>query len=792
MALVDMHVHSKYSGHPSEWFLKKLGASESYTEPEFVYKSLKKMGMDYVTITDHNKIGGALEIMKRHPEDTFLGVEATAYFPEDRCKIHILIYNFSEEQFEEIDRIRENIYELRDYIKANELMYSVAHATYPVNNDLLTMDHLEKLILLFDVFEGVNGGRNYNNNHIWSEYLKNLTKEETDRFYEKHQITPMSDRPWEKGFTGGSDDHAGIFLGKSYTNTPGTTKTEFFDDIRNKRGIATGRSNNYQGLAFTIYKIAYEYVNTKASNLKNTAFGYFAKNLFGEKNSGFKDKAIINKLKYFGDKRSRVRKHLVQLLENTKEHAGSEIDTRFEVAYNDISNIADELVKDFLQSLEKKLFKGDFLDVMSKISSLLPSLFISVPFFTSMSYSHNSKHLLAQLKQNSKQKEKKKILWLTDTITDLNGVAETLKKIGWVAARNGKSLVIASSLEQQDEHLNLPPNFVNLPYLYSFTLPYYKTLKPTIPSILKSLKIFEEINPDEIYISTPGPVGLLGILAAKLLNIKCTGIYHTDFTYQLKNIADDGAAVRATEAYTKWFYDQLDEIRVPSKVYIDMLETRGFKKEKMKIFKRGIDGNVFAPSKQSATEIKAKYGVENGNILLFTGRISKDKNLDFLFRIFQQMKETDPNLNLMIVGDGPYLETLKSKYSQDPKVIFTGKLNRSVLPEIYSVADVFVFPSNTDTFGMVVLEAQACGLPAVVSNQGGPGEIIINDKTGYALPTVNHQNWQDKIAHYLELKQTNEAGYQKLRNTIRVSTLANANWENVLNDIFDNSPIAAG
>src|SRR6056297_783029 len=215
MALVDMHVHSKYSGHPSELFLKKLGASESYTEPEFVYKSLKKRGMDYVTITDHNKIGGALEIMKKHPEDTFLGVEATAYFPEDRCKIHVLIYNFTEAQFKEIDRIRVNIYELRDYIKENDLMYSVAHATYPVNNNLLTMDHLEKLILLFDVFEGVNGGRNYNNNHIWSEYLKNLTKEDTDRFYAKHQIEPMSDRLWKKGFTGGSDDHAGIFLGKS-------------------------------------------------------------------------------------------------------------------------------------------------------------------------------------------------------------------------------------------------------------------------------------------------------------------------------------------------------------------------------------------------------------------------------------------------------------------------------------------------------------------------------------------------------------------------------------------------
>ncbi len=789
MALVDMHIHSKYSGHPSEWFLQKLGASESYTEPEYLYKTLKKQGMDFITITDHNKIDGILELTKKYPEDTFMGVETTAYFPEDRCKIHILIYNFTEQQFEKINDLRENIYELRDYIKKHNLMYSVAHATYPVNNNLLTIDHLEKLILLFDIFESVNGGRNYNNNHVWFDYLKDLTKADIDKFYKKHQIEPISDRPWKKGFTGGSDDHAGIFPGRSYTNTPGGIKTEFFDDVMQKRSIGSGRSNNYQGLAFTIYKIAYEYLNTKTRNLSNTPFGYFAQTLFGENKRTIKENVVIRKLKYFSRKKSKIRNQLIALLENTKEHADSDIDTRFEIAYNEISNIADELVIEFLKSLEKKLFQGDILDIMSKISSLLPSLFISVPFFTSLHYSNNSKHLLTKLKEQNRPTDSKKILWVTDTIADLNGVAETLKKIGWIAARNGQNLVIASSLDDKETELNLPPNFVNFPHLYSFTLPYYKSLNPRIPSILKSLKLIEEINPDEIYISTPGPVGLMGLLAAKLLNMKCTGIYHTDFTNQLKNIADDGGAIRATEAYTKWFYDQLDEIRVPSKVYIKMLEHRGFDKNKMKIFKRGIDGNVFSPKKSELQTIKQKYGIQKGETLLFTGRISKDKNLDFLLNIYRQMKESKPELNLMIVGDGPYLEPLKEKYGSDSKIKFTGKLNRNILPEIYSFADVFVFPSNTDTFGMVVLEAQACGLPAVVSNQGGPSEVIVNDKTGYALPTRNEGHWQDKINHYLSLKQKNQQDYEKLRDEIRATTLANANWDNVLKDIFETTPV---
>lgn len=782
MALIDMHVHSKYSEHPSEWFLQKLGAAESYTEPEFIYNHLKVKGMDFVTITDHNKIGGILELRKKHPHDTFMGVETTTYFPEDRCKIHILIYNFTEEQFSEIERLRENIYHLRDFIRREGLAYSVAHATFPVNNSQLKMEHLEKLVLLFDIFESVNGGRNFNNNHIWTDYLKTLRPDDIKRLQEKYKIEPFSEESWIKGFTGGSDDHAGLFLGMTYTNAPGTTLQEFFESLAHKQGIGLGQNNNFQGLAFTIYKIACEYFNTKAGKNRNTAFSIFAESFFGA--AGLKESFIKRKLKYFAGKRKDIFQHLIQLIDNAKEYSDKNIDVRFEVAYNDISNIMDELIKEFLESLEEKMKEGEVFEIFNKITSMLPWLFLTVPFFTSMGFTHNSKQLLDQLKTTGHKKKQKKILWITDTISDLNGVAETLKKIGWVAARSGRELVIASSLKSEDEVPNLPPNYVNLPFLYSFSLPYYSTLKSYIPSVMKALKIIEEIGPDEIFISTPGPVGLLGLLAAKLLSIKTTGIYHTDFTCQLKNITDDMNVANWAENYTRWFYARLNEIRVPSSTYINMLENRGFDQKKMKLFKRGIDGKVFAPTQKDPELIRKKYGLGKGDILLFAGRVSKDKNLDFLLRIFKNINSGNRKINLIIAGDGPYLIEMKTKYSQEKNLHFTGQLDRNVLPELYSLADVFVFPSNTDTFGMVVLEAQACGLPAVVSDQGGPGEIIVNERTGYALPTVNEPDWINKIDYYLKMKDKNREGYNKLRHDIRIYTLANANWEIVLDDLF--------
>ena len=210
MIRADLHAHSKYSEHPSEWFLQRLGAQESYVEPEFIYKTAKSRGMDLVTITDHNRIEGSIILQHLHPDDTFTGVESTVYFPEDDCKVHILVYGLTERQFDDIQKIRTDIYEMRDFLRQENLAHAVAHATYAVNGKI-SIEHLEKLILLFDVFEGINGGREDIHNTVWLKTLSSLTPEHIARLYERYRIEPFSDTPWIKGFTGGGDDHAGLF-----------------------------------------------------------------------------------------------------------------------------------------------------------------------------------------------------------------------------------------------------------------------------------------------------------------------------------------------------------------------------------------------------------------------------------------------------------------------------------------------------------------------------------------------------------------------------------------------------
>jgi predicted metal-dependent phosphoesterase TrpH len=120
----DLHVHSKHSDRPSEWFLRRIGAPECFVEPLEVYQCARRRGMDFVTISDHNSIRGALEIA--HLPGTFISNETTTYFPEDGCKVHVLVFGITEEEFRTIQELRADIYQLRQYLLAEDILCSVS------------------------------------------------------------------------------------------------------------------------------------------------------------------------------------------------------------------------------------------------------------------------------------------------------------------------------------------------------------------------------------------------------------------------------------------------------------------------------------------------------------------------------------------------------------------------------------------------------------------------------------------------------------------------------------------
>lgn len=791
MARVDLHVHSKYSDYPSEWILQKLGTAESYMELEDVYRMAKSQGMDFVTITDHNTIEGAIRLNQRHPKDTFVGVEVTTAFPEDGCKMHLLVYDITQEQFKLIDRLRPNIYDLRDYLLKARVPHSLAHATYAVNGKL-RLEVFEKLILLFDVFEGINGARNPRFNHVWMETLKALTPRHIERLYKKHKIEPASQDPWIKGFTGGSDDHAGLFIAKTYTQAEARTKEEFLENLLNKNTLALGRSNNFKALAYTFYKIGYDYSKFEGKKKPNRMWRCVNRIVFENRGPSLKDAYILHRLRTSDKPKDKILAKFIDNLElDLVNYVEMSNDDKVNCVYRNLTALSDDFVNLFFEKFGSDIDNGEAFKLIKRFTNIFPIALISAPFLATLKHLFGNRELLDELKEEFNlpvDTERKQILWFTDTVNDLNGVSVTLRNIAKYSHDNNLPVSLVTSLPGFEKSGNYSPNVVNLPSFHSYTPDFYKNYTMHFPSLLQSIDAISQENPSEIIISTPGPVGLIGLLAAKLLNVKCTGIFHTDFTRQLDYIIGDGLLPSLFENYTRWFYSALDEIRVPTKEYIGLLAQRGYDRQKMGIFKRGIDTDIFKFDDTKAREAAERFQIKRGFNLLYTGRVSKDKSTDFLADVYKTLLKTHPETNLIIAGKGPALEDLKTTFKDFDRVTFTGMLERHELVGLYSLADLFVFPSTTDTFGMVVLEAQSCGLPSLVSDVGGPQEIVENEKTGFVIAAHDKELWLEKIRSLQQLKAEIPSQFLMLRKNARVLIEAHYSWQSALQDICESKP----
>jgi len=235
----------------------------------------------------------------------------------------------------------------------------------------------------------------------------------------------------------------------------------------------------------------------------------------------------------------------------------------------------------------------------------------------------------------------------------------------------------------------------------------------------------------------------------------------------------------------------MDSIKVHTNEYINLLETRGLKRSKLNLLPKGIDPDLFMHKKDAEQKLREKTGLSDGPILLYTGRVSKDKDLDFLIDVYKKLRQKRNKLNLVIVGSGPYLEELRKKSKALNRIHFTGRIPRKELPEIYSGSDLFLFPSTTDTFGMVVMEAQACELPALVSDLGGPKEIIVDGVTGKIACNNQMNDWLEKIEQMIAMKENNGKSYIQMKKEARKNILSRYSWDSVLENILNGPQVSS-
>jgi glycosyltransferase involved in cell wall biosynthesis len=268
-----------------------------------------------------------------------------------------------------------------------------------------------------------------------------------------------------------------------------------------------------------------------------------------------------------------------------------------------------------------------------------------------------------------------------------------------------------------------------------------------------------------IHVSTPGTVGLLGLLIARLMDIPVAGTYHTDIPQYVRSLTNDEFLEQVAWSYMTWFYSQMEEVMVPSVGTREQLLARGLSAERMKPLPRWVDTDTYSPAMRNQGFWNGR-GIGAGRmVLLYVGRVSREKGLELLVEAFRELVDAGTGVALAVIGDGPYRDEMEQTLNGYP-VAFTGYLAGDELRMGYASADLFVFPSATDTFGNVVLEAQASGLPVVVSDEGGPRELMIEGETGAVFRAGNKDDLVRAIRGFCDDRQATAVMGQDARRFI--------------------------
>ena len=743
----DLHLHSRFSDRSADWIFRRFDFPDSYSQPRALYDTVRTRGMDLVTLTDHNTIDGALEIADL--PGVFISEEVTTYFPEDRCKIHLLVWDLNEEQHREISALRENIYELQAFLAQQELAHAVAHPLYQINHKL-TGSHFEKLCLLFACFEGRNGLRNDLLNQTLVHLVESLTPEKLTHLAEKHALAPTHLEPWHKVLTAGSDDKSGMFAAKTYTETStGRTKKEFVDQLRAGKVSMLGEGGSPLILSHSLYNTGFAFAKDKL--FKNSAQAtpalvekMFARFMEGENPTEFTFTEKLNflaqgvlsgkifemvkpaNMSLWGELNGYFSQPAVKTAIARQTAGIAEPERR---AFLIANLFANQLAFRFFTKFVRQLSDGNMMEGLQAVSAIAPLALLLSPYIYAFKSQAPDRSFLRRMSREIAGSQpavlrNRKRAWFTDTLEDVNGVATTIQKMTASVVAAGHDLTVVTS-RTNINIAGIP--LKNFPPIGEFEIPEYELQKLTFPPMLEMCDYIQREGFTEVIISTPGPIGITALMAAKMLRLRTVGIYHTDFPQYVQILTDDHFMESLAWRYMHWFYHQLDLIYVNSEQYRRSWIERGIDGEKIKILPRGLDTRLFHPTRRDPT-FWTRRGAQPGElILLYVGRVSVEKNLDLFAAAHDRARAAGLPVRAAVVGDGVYTKTMQRLL---PEAIFTGYLSGEPLAHAYASADVFVFPSISDTFGNVVIEAQASGLPVVVSDQKGPQELIEDGVTG--------------------------------------------------------------
>lgn len=792
---VDFHLHSDASNVTTYYAANAFSIPESFSDPFQLYSVLKQRGMALVTLTDHNSIDGALRLLDRGFCDVFLSAEITTTFPEDGCNIHITVANVSEAQFREVNRLRGNIYEMVAYIEAeialeelrpgcNRLAAFMTHPLMSTENraygreGAFNLSHIEKALLLLRGFEVRNGSRTATLNGLTERLLLALTPERIEDLANRHDLRPLGDKPWLKYFVGGSDDHSGINPGNTWTEFEFAGAGPSANDLITSMGARTTRVGGIHGgpitLAHSLLKLLYD--GSKRSRMTTKPFSAGAGKsvvLGGAFNAlleiVFDSASLALRKRLWFRARTQIEPILRRLGSGRYQSIGmtfeqvldSEVyrllaDTSFRTKLSAIGASTDDKIFLVVSTLVNNVFAryvenikrnvdGNLISTVKEMVAMFASnIFVSLPYLVSFFQQASDSMVSRDVRKAFGIRTVQKLVLATDTFFEVNGVSATIKRMIRESARRGLEFTVVTCLSKQEQihHLRNPEvcewigqgRLKVLTSISELDFPEYEGLKIRIPPLLEMLHYFQESGCTKIQISTPGSVGLSALAAAKTLQLETAATYHTSFPEYVENYTHDISLEELTWKYMMAFYHSVDEVVVPSRFIAKHLHRRGLRNRKLLILDRWVDVERFHPRNREQNYWQ-QFGIKESDKkvkFVYVGRIGKEKNLALLAAAFKQLHTFNSEVHLFVIGDGPYRIELEEMLADLP-VTFTGFIEGDELPRAIASCDVKLFPSTTDTWGNAPLEAQASGLPVIVSDVGGPQELMLPGVTGFKI-----------------------------------------------------------
>lgn len=320
------------------------------------------------------------------------------------------------------------------------------------------------------------------------------------------------------------------------------------------------------------------------------------------------------------------------------------------------------------------------------------------------------------------------IALVTETyLPEVNGVAITIGRMVQGLRQRGHRIHLIRPRQHKQDVAWIEPDYKET-LVAGMPIPGYPELKSGLPAKGLLLRLWQQQRPDIVHIATEGPLGWSALSAARQLNIPVSTDFHTNFHNYTQHYGI-GLLKKPIAAYLRHFHNKAACTLVPTASLQQQLEIDGYRN--VLVVSRGVDGRLFHPSKRSADLRTSWNAADDTPVVMLVSRIAPEKNLHVVIQAFEQMRKINPLARLVMVGDGPARAELEKQY---PQVIFAGMQTGEPLAQHYASGDIFLYPSLTETYGNVTVEAMASGLATVAYDYAAAQQHIRHDVNGLLVP----------------------------------------------------------